>query len=104
MRIGHLATALVAVAVAGGCAMGGGPAKKNILVYGESFASTDEAVAEARLAMQNAAGHGCKAISVGNGDGLAGDPESGGRMISVVVLLECPGSTPDLLAATGLAP
>jgi hypothetical protein len=95
--------ALVAVAV-GGCAMSGAPAKKNILVYGESFASTDEAVAEARLAMQNAASHGCKAISVGNGDGLAGDPEQGGRMVSVVVLLECPGTTPDLLAATGLAP
>ncbi len=42
---------------------------QNTLVHGESFASTDEAVVEARFAMKNASCLGCKTVSVGNGDG-----------------------------------
>ncbi len=98
MRSGLAAIALTALL--GGCAVIS-PPKKQTLVYDESLATTDEAVAEARLAIDNAARHGCKAIGVGNGAGLAGDPELGGRLVTVVVLLECPTSAPVLLPATG---
>lgn len=103
MRGGYLLAALAAASLAGGCAIVS-PPKKEILVYGESFATTDEAVGEARLAIANASQHGCKAISVGNGAGAAGEVEVGAKLITVVVLLECPMSAPNIVSATGLAP
>lgn len=93
---------LLYVLLAAGCTPA--PVKQTI-VYGESFATTAEAVQEARNAIANAAGSGCKAISIGGGGAGAGIPgievAPGGLLVNVVVLLECPANAPDILAATG---
>ena len=80
---------------------------KQTIVFGESFATTAEAVQEARNAMANSAGSGCKAISTGGGGAGAGGGNvegsagGGGLLVNVLILLECPLSAPDILAATG---
>ena len=58
------------------------------IVVGESFASGAEAAKEANNFIINAAGSGCKAISVG-GYGAGGE----GLIIGVPVLLDCPQGT-----------
>ncbi|MFV2005470.1 MAG: hypothetical protein ACC650_09695 [Gammaproteobacteria bacterium] len=59
-----------------------------IILLGESSASGSDAVMEANNKVTNAAGSGCKAISVG---GYATGGE--GLIIGVPVLLDCPLNT-----------
>lgn len=64
------------------------PPGTQIVLLGESFASGPEAVQEANNVIANAAGSGCKAISVGGyGAGLEG------LVIGIPVLVECPQGT-----------
>ena len=78
---------VVAVILVAGCLRPTTPSSQVILV-GESFASGAEAVREANNFIGNAAGSGCKAISVG-GYGAGGE----GLIIGVPVLLDCPLGT-----------
>lgn len=95
----------ITVFLAGCTPVGPAVSMKHTIVYGESFATTAEAVQEARNAMTNAAGSGCKAISIGGGGAGAGGGQEGagggGLLVNVLVLLECPVNAPDILAATG---
>jgi hypothetical protein len=97
-RIATVLALGLAAGVVAGCTT---PAMKQTIVYGESFATTAEAVQEARNAMANAAGLGCRAIGIGGGGAGAGVETGGGLLINVLVLIECPASAPDILAATG---
>ncbi|WP_299678731.1 hypothetical protein [uncultured Roseobacter sp.] len=76
------------------------------VLYGSSFASTDEAVQELNLAVsRTAASHGCSLISVGGGTGLgAGEQRSGGKQIDVYGVIQCPAGTPRFLPNTGVVP
>ncbi len=67
------------------------------VIYGDSFATVAEAAQEANLAIERAAQAGCRAISVG-GIGAGGASEtSGGLVLAVPVLLDCPPGT-DIIA------
>ena len=98
MRVLFVLIAVIVVTLIAGCAS---PNTRQTLVFGESFASTAEAVQEARLAIERASALGCNAISVGSGGAGAAVEQGGGLVLNVVVLLECPPGTPDILAATG---
>ncbi len=63
-----------------------GPSYK--IVYGSSFATIDEAVAEAKLKVDDLASQGWEAISIGCGGRAAGGGEGGmGQAVDVVVLM-----------------
>lgn len=94
-RAGFCTLALVAF-VFFGCAQ-----RKYAIVYGESAATTAEAVQEAKLAVENARRFGYRPVSVGGGAGAAGDPEFGGRLVNIYILLEGPANAPDILPETG---
>ncbi len=98
MNLKLLTLLCVVTLLSSGCAM---TSAKHTIVFGESFASTSEAVQEARNAVRNAEGLGCKAISIGSGGAGAAVESGGGLVLNVVVLLECPAGTPNILAATG---
>lgn len=78
-----------------------GCATKGVIVYGESFNSTAEAVREAQAAVTAAESFGCRAKSIGDGVGGPSLEGGGGVLVSIPVLLRCPVGTPELLAATG---
>ncbi len=69
---------------------------KYVIVYGESFASTSEAVHEAKLAMNKAVALGYRPISIGGGAAGA-EKEPGGKLINVYILMEGPDTAPDIL-------
>jgi hypothetical protein len=78
------------------------------IVYGESNATTAEAVQEAMNAVRTAAQYGYRPISVGSGAGAAaaGGGEfapTSGKLVNVCVLLEGPPGAPRILAETGIA-
>ena len=81
---------VVAVAVLAfvGCPQPQPGPSTQIVVLGDSFASGSEAVTEVNNIIGNAAGSGCKAVSVG-GYGAGGE----GLIIGVPVLLDCPLGT-----------
>lgn len=97
-----LISAAAAVFLAG-CVQPGALPNRQIL-YGSSFATTDEAVQELSLAAANAEAFGCRMISLGAGTGLGAGGELGGMQIDVYGLIACPAGTPKLLPATGVAP
>ena len=71
-----------------GCGGSSQPSGVQIVLLGESNASGEAAVQQANLAVANAAGSGCNAISVG---GYATGGE--GLVFGVPVLVECPTGT-----------
>jgi hypothetical protein len=75
---------------------------KYALVFGDSNATTSEAVQEALLAVQNAVNAGYKPISIGGGAGAAAGGELVQALITVYVLLEGPITAPDIIPATGI--
>lgn len=100
MRTMPFRAGISALALVAGCASVPAPVKYTV-VLGDSFASTSEAVQEARNAIGTAATVGCKPISIGSGGAGAAVEQGGGLLLNVVVLLECPAGAPELLD-TGL--
>lgn len=75
----------------GACAM---PSGTQIVVVGESGATGAEAANEVNRFIANSEQAGCEAISVGGyAAGAAVEPGTGGLLIGIPVLLECPQGT-----------
>lgn len=73
---------------------------RGAIVYGESRTGTADAAKAAQNAIDNAAGSGCRPISIGSGAYAGAGEQGGGQLVNVVVLLECPAGV-KVLAATG---
>ena len=93
MRLGVLSISVIVLL--SGCAALLGGSNRQVL-FGSSFASTDEAVQELNLAVSRTeASHGCSLISVGGGTGLGAGERRGGKQIDVYGVIQCPAGTPN---------
>jgi len=100
MRDCKLLLMLFALLCLAACQPSPAPGTKGVIVYGESRASTAEAVKAAQNAIDNANGSGCRPASIGSGAYAGSGEQGGGQLVNVVVLLECPPGA-KILAATG---
>ena len=81
-----------------GCMHSGG---KTALVYGESTVCLSHAAAQVNVAMNSAAAFGYRPISVGGGVGVGIGDDRGGKLYTVLMVLEGPATAPDLAPGTG---
>lgn len=104
MRRFSVLSACVFVVLSGCTALPGSSSRQ--VLFGSSFASTDEAVQELNLAVSRTeTSHGCSLISMGGGTGLAaGESRSGGKQVDVYGVIQCPAGTPTFLSNTGRVP